>query len=194
MLKPDWNAIKSEYITTDISYRKLAEKWAVSFRTLAERAKREDWTGGRDKHCNKIVAQTVQKVANKTASDYAHKLIRLQTAADSMSEVIADIFQDTEQFKRHIIQTRDGDVWDVDCRTMDKIDAKAIKDITGALKDLALVMRNLYGLPTVQEQSAMDIAAKRLTLEEQKAGANTGDDDNTGLVEIATVLEEAEDA
>ncbi len=194
MAKPDWNSIKSEYITTDISYRTLADKRGVSWRTLADRAKREGWPEERKKYCNTVVVKSVQKSATKVSSANARKLARLQQAADSMSDVIAEIFSDTEQFHRHIIQTRDGDTWDADCRTMDKVDTKAIKDLTGALKDLACVMRSVYDLPTVQERSAMDIAAERLRLDQAKAAtaATEDGDSGTGVVELAPVLEDSD--
>jgi len=173
---PDWEAIKSEYITTSISYRKLAEKWGVSFRTLADRAKREGWPIERDNYRNSVVTRTVQIVSSRTSSTNANRLLRLQEAADSMSKVIAEVFGDAEQFNRHIIQTRDGDTWDADERVFSKIDTKAIKDLTGAMKDLAYVLRNIYDIPTVQEKSAMDIAAERLQLDKAKADAEKTDD------------------
>lgn len=175
----DWTAIKAEYITGTISYRKLADNWGVSFRTLSDRALREGWKEARDKHRNNVVEKTVQKVASRKASTTANKLCDLQEAADNMGRVIAEIFADSEQFYRHIIQTRDGDNWDAAERIFDKADTKAIKDLTGAMKDLAAVMRNIYDLPTAQEQAAMDIAAERLRLDKAKAEAeqNTGDDE-----------------
>jgi len=191
---PDWNAIKSEYITTGISYRKLAEKRGVSFRTLGDRAMREKWTEERNKYRDSVGKRTVQKVREKTASSAAKKLVKLQQAADSLADVIDGVFEDADQFHRHIIQTRDGDTWDADCRTMEKVDTKAIKDLTGALKDLAYVMRNIYDIPTVQEQTAMDMAAKRLQLDQQKADLGDADEDNTGVVELAPVEKGADDA
>lgn len=194
MTMPDWNAIKSEYITTGISYRKLAEKRGVSFRTLGDRAMREKWTEERNKYRDSVGKRTVQKVREKTASSAAKKLVKLQQAADSLADVIDGVFEDADQFHRHIIQTRDGDTWDADCRTMEKVDTKAIKDLTGALKDLAYVMRNIYDIPTVQEQTAMDMAAKRLQLDQQKADLGDADEDNTGVVELAPVEKGADDA
>jgi len=155
---PDWNAIKAEYITTDISYRKLAEKWGVSFRTLGDRAKREGWVDERNRHRNNVITSTVQKVAARTSSTNADRLLRLQSAADSMGKVIAEIFDDTEQFTRHIFTEGLGmGETKVEERQFKKIDTKAIKDLTGAMKDLAYVLRNIYDIPTVQEKSAMDI-------------------------------------
>lgn len=175
----DWTAIKAEYITGTISYRKLADNWGVSFRTLSDRALREGWKEARDKHRNNVVEKTVQKVASRKASTTANKLCDLQEAADNMGRVIAGIFADAEQFHRHIIQTRDGDNWDAAERIFDKADTKAIKDLTGAMKDLAAVMRNIYDLPTAQEQAAMDIAAERLQMDKAKAEAeqNTGNEE-----------------
>ena len=40
----DWKKIKSEYIAGGTSYRRLAEKYGVSFSTLRGIAEREKWT------------------------------------------------------------------------------------------------------------------------------------------------------
>ena len=176
----DWTAIKAEYITGTISYRKLADSWGVSFRTLSDRALREGWKEARDKHRNNVVEKTVQKVASRKATTTANKLCDLQEAADNMGRVIAEIFADSEQFHRHIVTEGLGmGATKVEERQYKKVDTKAIKDLTGAIKDLAAVMRNIYDLPTAQEQAAMDIAAERLRLDKAKAEAeqNTGDDE-----------------
>ena len=39
----DWQAIKTEYITTDTSYRELSQKYGVHYTNIAKRAKKEDW-------------------------------------------------------------------------------------------------------------------------------------------------------
>ena len=176
----DWTSIKSEYITGNISYRKLADNWGVSFRTLSDRAVREGWKEARDAHRNNVLAKTVQKVASRKATTTANKLCDLQEAADNMGRVIAGIFADTEQFHRHIVTEGLGmGSTKVEERRYEKVDTKAIKDLTGALKDLAAVMRNIYDLPTAQEQAAMDIAAERLRLDKAKAEAeqNTSEDE-----------------
>jgi hypothetical protein len=56
-------------------------------------------------------------------------------------------------------------------KQFDKLDSKAIKDFTGALKDMTLVLRNLHNLPTQAEAEAQRIAAERLKLEQRKADA-----------------------
>ena len=73
---------------------------------------------------------------------------------------------------------------------MEKVDTRAIKDLTGALKDLSYVMRNLYDLPTVKERAAMEAATQRLELEKARAGADEEGQRETGVVELAAVEEE----
>lgn len=51
----DWEAIKTEYITTEISYRQLAGKFGVAEGTLNARAKREGWVEQKQQY--RILAQ-----------------------------------------------------------------------------------------------------------------------------------------
>jgi DNA repair exonuclease SbcCD ATPase subunit len=39
----NWELVETEFITGDISYRKLAEKHSVSFNTLKSKASRDNW-------------------------------------------------------------------------------------------------------------------------------------------------------
>lgn len=185
----DWKQIKTEYITTDTSYRKLSAKYDVPMSTLTRIAIKEKWVEARERYKNKVVAKTVEKMAVKEAN----KLAKLRTMTDSMVNVVEGIFNDPEQFQRHLVQTRDGQLWDVEERVFKKADTKAIKDITAALKDLSSVLRNVYDLPTVQEQAAMDNAASRLQLDRDKAAVGqTSDDSETGVVMLPSVEGDAD--
>lgn len=181
----DWAAIKTEYITSKISYRKLAENWGVSFSTLSQRAMREGWKEERDNLNNRIVTKAVQKVENRKSSENANHMLKLRNAADHISEIIEKVFDDTEQFYRHIVTEGIGmGASKVEERKFEKVDTRAIKDLTGAMKDLAVVMRNLYELPTKQERAAMNIAAERLKLEKAKAEREAQHDDEGGQVSV----------
>ena len=52
---PDWEAIKIEYVTENISYEKLANKHEVPYSTLIKRAYRERWTQEREKYRQEVV-------------------------------------------------------------------------------------------------------------------------------------------
>ena len=76
----DWVGIKTEYITTATSYRKLADKHGVPFRTLADRARAEGWSAARKKHCNDVVTKALRKSANQQAD----KMARFTTVSDKL--------------------------------------------------------------------------------------------------------------
>ena len=70
----DWQAIKTEYITTDTSYRKLAQKYGVSTTQICNVGRDEGWVDLRERHLNRTVAKTVNAIGNKQAERTA-KLI-----------------------------------------------------------------------------------------------------------------------
>ena len=70
----DWKKIKTEYITTDTSYRKLAQKYGVHYNAIANRAKQEEWISQRNQYCDRTVTKTVNAISNKQV-DRTAKLI-----------------------------------------------------------------------------------------------------------------------
>lgn len=63
----DWNAIRTEYIQGGTSYRKLAAKYGVPFRTLSTRAGDEKWVELREQASNKAVTKAVDTIARANA-------------------------------------------------------------------------------------------------------------------------------
>ena len=70
----DWQKIKTEYITTDTSYRKLAQKHGVHYNAIANRAKQEGWISQRNQFCDRTVTKAVNAISNKQV-DRTAKLI-----------------------------------------------------------------------------------------------------------------------
>jgi hypothetical protein len=71
---PDWSAIKTEYITTDTSYRRLAKKYGVNPTNIAKKAGKEGWVEERNRHANRVLSKAINTVSNKQA-DRTAKLI-----------------------------------------------------------------------------------------------------------------------
>ena len=61
----DWKKIKAVYITGDESYRALAARFDVPFRTIADRAKKEGWVARRAKHRERIVTRACRAEEKK---------------------------------------------------------------------------------------------------------------------------------
>ena len=70
----DWKKIKTEYITTDTSYRKLAQKYGIDSAVIGRRAKNEEWVKLRQQHIDKTQTKTLDAISRKQA-DRAANLI-----------------------------------------------------------------------------------------------------------------------
>ena len=89
----DWQAIKTEYITTDTSYRKLAQKYGVSYNAIGNRSRDEKWQDLRDQHLSKTMTKTMNAIASKQA-DRAAKLV---SVADLLLDKIKSLVEDNPE-------------------------------------------------------------------------------------------------
>lgn len=76
----DWQAIKTEYITTDTSYRKLAEKYDVHYQAICQRSKAEGWIAQREQYKN----DTITKIININSDQEVNRAQRIQSVSDKM--------------------------------------------------------------------------------------------------------------
>lgn len=94
----DWQAIKTEYITTQTSYRKLAEKYGVSRVQIGNVGRDEKWVELRRQHLDNTVAKTVAAVedaqvnrAKKMQSVADKLLLKIEALADRPGMMPKDI-------------------------------------------------------------------------------------------------------
>lgn len=78
----DWNVIKTEYITTDTSYRKLATKYHVSYTAICNKSRQENWVEQRNQFINKTVSKSINSISDKTAD----RLTRIFNVSDKLLE------------------------------------------------------------------------------------------------------------
>ena len=80
----DWQKIETEYITTDTSYRKLADKYGIDQATISRKAKKEDWVSKRKHH----ISETQAKILDADAEDKVDRAVRLMTVADKLLDKV----------------------------------------------------------------------------------------------------------
>ena len=105
----DWKKIKTEYIAGGTSYRKLAEKYNVSFSTLRKVAAKEKWTELRDKARAKSDTKIIEAISTKDAK----KVLSIIDAADTLLTKLIDTVE-----------------------AMEVVDSQSLKHFPSALKDL----------------------------------------------------------
>lgn len=144
----DWQAIKTEYITTDISYRKLAEKYGVSRVQIGNVGSEEGWVELRRKHLDKTLTKTI----NALGTAQAQRAARLQTVADKLLGKIEAAV----------------DNFDMEALFMDK---QALRQITGALKDIKDIQM-IKSDADLREQEARIEKLRREAEREDQSGSN----------------------
>ena len=157
--KPSWDELKSEYATTEESYRKLADKYNLSFSTLTKMAKKHKWTEARKKYREELVTKTVEK----TVEDKSDRLALIAKSADKMGEAIARAMDDKDQFFRRVDEELHMDYHSK------KVDSKAIKEMTSAIKELTSIFRDIYNIRTEAEDVSLQLARERLEIEKRNA-------------------------
>lgn len=105
----DWDIIKVEYIAGGTSYRKLADKYGVSFNILKRVAGKEKWAKLREQAKEKATTKMVDTIAK----DMAKNAVKINEVADKLLDKII-----------YILELSDG------------IDSQVIKQLTSSLKDI----------------------------------------------------------
>lgn len=188
----DWDAIKQEYISTNISQRELAEKYGVSVSSLGKRCASEGWSGLRKKFRKKVEKKTLEKISRKKACELA----KIGDCANKLVRLIDDSLNDTATVRQTIVKIvpseDDEDEAEVEEYCLQKLDTKYLRQMTAAMKDLMEILRDVYGKPNTVERANMKNARERVEIEKAKAAAGMPtDDEEYGIIEIPAVLEEA---
>ena len=146
----DWSAVKTEYVTGESSYRELAKKYGVSLRTMADRAKKENWVEARNEHRNSVATRVVQKIEDKQVK----RTVQLMAAADDLLDKIVET----------IARVNVG---------ASVSDGRVIKNLSSALKDI----RDIQGCKTDQELREQE--ARIRLLEKQAEDDDSGNQEIT---------------
>ena len=96
----DWKKIKAEYITTDTSYRKLAQKYGLAESTIYARGGKEKWVEQKERHQSKTVAKTLDALSNKEVDRAA----RLMTVADKLLKKVEQAVDDDHPMSANAIK------------------------------------------------------------------------------------------
>lgn len=164
----DWDALKTEYVTTEISLSKLAEKYGTTKSSLAKKSTAEKWVDERKRYRNAVVTKTLQKSQERDVK----RLCKLMDATEKLIDISLRAISDEQQYQRYIVTEGMGEGYsEASEKVFQKVDTKALKDTVSVLKDLTSMVRDFYDIPTAAQREQRDINLARLKLDEQKASA-----------------------
>lgn len=107
----DWSKIKTEYITTDTSYRKLAEKYGINKDTIYAKAKKEGWPDKR----RQFVDRTQTKMLAVEETRTVDRATKLLDVSDLLLMKVRQLLESDDKIA---------------------LDTQGMRHISGVLKDL----------------------------------------------------------
>lgn len=134
----DWERIKTEYVTTAVSYRELAKKYDIPLATIGKRGKKEQWTKKKEQHIDRAETMVLQAVERRKAS-----------SAGKIYDVSIKLLD-------KIAETADTD----------GLCAKDLRSLTAALKDLREI-QGIRTPEELEEQRARIEKLKREAAEKE---------------------------
>ena len=138
----DWQAIKTEYITTDTSYRKLAQKYGVNYQAICHRSKDEGWIEQREQYKNKTISKTIEKISQQEANRAA----KIHSVADKLLNKIEAMVDSGRP-----------------------LDTKGIRALTAAVKDLKEIQSVRSELDKQEQEARIANLRKQAKEDEDKA-------------------------
>lgn len=203
-----WGKIKHYYVTSpDATLRKVAEKYGISYWTVAKKSKADNWFATREEHQSNIVSKAISKTEEEQAAELAQEADFLQRMKGHMDRML----QDDMQFQRQLVEVKtfdeDGGMTiTTDERLYNKFDSRAMKDSMQILQMMESMTRSLYNIQKAEallkqqndaerlniERERLELEKERIALERERNALRSGnidaDEDKYGVVIMPEVL------
>lgn len=182
-MKPDWAAIRADFLATGASYSSLAKKWKVPLSTVKKRAMREKWATG--------FSRVVKK------SEPLMEPVPLEMEPQPEMEPVPDAEPEVElipaeQYATELRANRYRKMIEATDAMMDRVihaleiiepdNTYALMTLVKSLKEI----REMQGL----NKSALDIEEQQLRIEKLKREARADDENREIVVSIRGMSDE----
>ena len=142
----DWVEVKTEYITTATSYRKIADKYGINPKDIYLRGRQEGWVDARKEYMDKVTAKAIQKAVDQQAD----KMARFTTVSDKLLNRIERLIEESEE---------------------GNITAKDIRSLTAAVKDLKEIQGVRSELDRQEQEARIANLRRQAESEDKTEGA-----------------------
>ena len=146
----DWASIEHEYVTSDISYRKLHKKYAddpeVTRAKIEKYGKEGNWSDKREAYRNAVKAESVQKAVTATSDALARLSACVYEAAADLAEKLM-----------------------VEIKRKDTLKSYEYKNYSGTLTDLAKLLPEGIAATEDRNQSCVAMLPERTEIDDVDA-------------------------
>lgn len=141
----EWAKIKTEYITTEISYRKLADKYGMTYTRLQTKAHEQGWKEEREAYREKLVDKSVDLICEEQAEQIARAIRIGNTMLEKIEESLSQIDMimcRTTTSKKSVVDDEEIGLCEQTVSTENyelkkvTVDRAGLKQLSSVLKDL----------------------------------------------------------
>lgn len=201
----DWKLIRAEYLSTDISLKRLATKYGISKNTLLPRAAREGWADTKNRINAKITAAVIPRIIEQKAQDQLDIYEMYRQTALNFATALLEASKDPNTLHRHLVQVEDERQssvraydgmpgtketvkrkW-VEDKIADTINGRNVADMARSIKDLAGVMRILDNKIDAPDQAKLDLDREKMELSKRQAGMGDDIEAESGIALLPAV-------
>ena len=165
----DWAKIQHEYVTNpQMSLRRIAEKYGISYMTVAKKSKADNWFATRKKYQSNVISKAISKTENKMAAELSQEVDFL----DKMKGHFDRMISDTQQYQRHLVESKTFDEeGGMDIHTEEKVfnkfDSKAMKDSMQILQMMESMTRSLYNIEKAEKLQKQQLDRERFEFDKE---------------------------
>ena len=138
----DWKTIETEYVTSDISHKKLCEKYGICRSTISKKASEDNWTEKRNKHR----AKTVSKAVNAVGTKQANMAAKLYGVGGLLLDKVKSLLEDNPELLA---------------------DTSSMKDVSVVLKNLKDLMSVKSDADMREQEARIDKLRKEAMVEKE---------------------------
>lgn len=167
-----WEEIKTEYITTQVSYKRLAEKYGLNPGTVATRGRFEHWAEKRREHLQKTVEKSVDKIGDQQAEN----LIRVDALADQLLDKLGRAIEELDMTvvrhrEKEKTEEKETLIEYEEFKPGGVVDRKALRQLAASLKDLKQVKALQSELDKLEQEARIE--RLRHQMEQEDSGGIT---------------------
>ena len=164
-----WEKLKTEYVTSQLSYKEMSEKYDVPYSTLKIHARCDHWVEEREKHLRRTMAKSLDIIGDQQAENLAkvdqmadQLLEKLRQAIDELDLTVIHHKEKGEEEDRKWEKTYD------ETAPGGAVNRQGLRQLAACLKDLKQVKAIQTELDKLEQEARIE-KLKRDT-EEEKQG------------------------
>lgn len=146
--KINWAKIKAEYVTSEISLSKIAEKYGVSTSAINKKSSKESWSAEKKKQRVKAADKVAKKLNDKNVRKTVNDIERVCNAACKLISKINRAIDEIDKKEISVKIKSENDEREIEAASVEKefeickglVDTKRISDLSKSLLNIKQVL------------------------------------------------------